>query len=181
LSPAVHSSTIQEKTMEAIERFLNFYSFLWTSALLLMIVAFVLFRERRDYGRWLAFGALVLALFVAWLVLHPRATPLSANAAQVVAQIGQGTPVLLEFQSPFCLGCTALRPVVDDIEQKYRGRLIVLRVNIQSPVGRELAQYYSFEYTPTFIFFDGEGREVWRSVGELDPKRVAASVEASQP
>ncbi len=167
--------------MEAIERFLNFYSFIWTSALFLTIMAFVLFRQQRDAQRWLAFSALILALFVAWMVLHPRATPLSANAAQVVAQIGQGTPVLLEFQSPFCLGCTVLRPVVDDIEQKYRGRLIVLRVDIQSPIGRELARHYSFEYTPTFIFFDGQGREVWRSVGELDPERVAASVEASQP
>ncbi len=167
--------------MEAIERFLNFYSFIWTSALFLLIMAFVLFREQRDYRRWLAFSALVLALFVAWLVLHPRATPLSADATQVVAQIGQGTPVLLEFQSPFCLGCTALRPVVDEIEKKYHGRLIVLRVNIQSPMGRELARYYSFEYTPTFIFFDGQGKQVWRSVGELDPNRVAASVEASQP
>ncbi len=166
--------------MESVEMLLRAYSFLWVSALLLVVVAFVLFRERRGYGEWIAFGALVLALFVAWLILHPRASQLGTDAAQVVAQIGKGTPVLLEFQSPFCLGCTALRPLVDQIEQKYRDRLIVIRVNIQSASGRELTRYYQFEYTPTFIFFDGQGREVWRSVGELDPNRIAESLESTQ-
>ncbi len=166
--------------METLEALLRAYSFLWVSALLLAVVAFILFRERRGYGEWIAFGILVLALFIAWLVLHPRASHLSADATQITAQIGKGTPVLLEFQSPFCLGCTALRPVVDQIEQKYRDRLIVIRVNIQSASGRELARYYQFEYTPTFIFFDGQGREVWRSVGELDPNRVTESLESTQ-
>ena len=32
----------------------------------------------------------------------------------------------------------------------------------------ELAPVYDFEFTPTFIFFDGEGHELWRMVGEFD-------------
>ncbi|HTP02316.1 MAG TPA: hypothetical protein VMJ64_13160 [Anaerolineales bacterium] len=55
-------------------------------------------------------------------------------------------------------------------------RLHVLRVNIQENVGRELAPVYDFEYTPTYIFFDAQGKELWRSVGEIDVQRVRDSM-----
>lgn len=56
------------------------------------------------------------------------------------------------------------------------GRLEIMRLNIQEPVGRELAPVYNFEYTPTFIFFDAQGNEQWRIVGEIDPQRVRSSI-----
>jgi thioredoxin-related protein len=40
----------------------------------------------------------------------------------------------------------------------------------------ELAPVYGFEFTPTFIFFDAEGNELWRTVSELDPQRVRDSL-----
>lgn len=56
-------------------------------------------------------------------------------------------------------------------------QILVIRLNIQEEVGQELAPVYGFEFTPTFIFFDGEGNEVWREVGGLDPQRVRDSLE----
>ena len=50
-------------------------------------------------------------------------------------------------------------------------------LNVQDPVGRELAPVYDFEYTPTFIFFNAKGAELWRTIGEIDPQRVRASVD----
>ncbi len=70
-----------------------------------------------------------------------------------------------------------MKPVVDGLEKELKGKLLVIRLNIQEPVGRELAPLYGFEYTPTFIFFDKNGTEVWRSVGELDTARVRGSLE----
>jgi thioredoxin-related protein len=69
-----------------------------------------------------------------------------------------------------------MKPIVDGIEAQYSDQLIVIRVNIQEAVGRELAPIYAFQYTPTFIFFDAQGREIWRSIGQLDPARVADSL-----
>ncbi len=65
---------------------------------------------------------------------------------------------------------------MDGLEQELSGRLDVIRVNIQEPVGRQLAPVYDFEYTPTFIFFDAQGTELWRSIGEIDPQKVRDSV-----
>ena len=55
-------------------------------------------------------------------------------------------------------------------------KLHIIRLNIQENVGRELADVYGFEYTPTYIFFDAKGNELWRSIGEIDPQKVADSV-----
>ncbi len=40
----------------------------------------------------------------------------------------------------------------------------------------ELAPKYGFEYTPTFIYFDEQGNELWRTVGEFDPQKIRDSL-----
>ncbi len=65
---------------------------------------------------------------------------------------------------------------MDGLESELGTRIHILRVNIQDQVGHELAPVYDFEYTPTYIFFDGQGNEVWRTIGEIDPQRVRDSV-----
>lgn len=68
-----------------------------------------------------------------------------------------------------------MKPIVDGLEQELEGQLLIIRLNIQESVGRELAPVYGFEYTPTFIFFDAQGNELWREVGSLDVKRARES------
>jgi thioredoxin-related protein len=65
---------------------------------------------------------------------------------------------------------------VDGLETEFGPKLHILRLNVQDNVGRELAPVYDFEYTPTYIFFDAQGKELWRTVGEIDPQRVRDSV-----
>ena len=67
---------------------------------------------------------------------------------------------------------------MDGLEKELGPSIHIMRLNIQDQVGRELAPVYDFEYTPTYIYFDASGRELWRSVGEIDADRVRASVTA---
>ncbi|HEX7621561.1 MAG TPA: thioredoxin family protein [Anaerolineales bacterium] len=69
-----------------------------------------------------------------------------------------------------------MKPIVDGIEQQYKGRLVVIRLDVQSNTGRTLAPLYGFQYTPTFIFFDASGKELWRSIGQLDTVKVSDSL-----
>ena len=41
----------------------------------------------------------------------------------------------------------------------------VIRLDVATPVGREFGQLHGFEFTPTFILFDGNGVEINRWVG----------------
>jgi thioredoxin-related protein len=69
-----------------------------------------------------------------------------------------------------------MKPIVDGIERQYKNRLVVIRLDIQSETGRALAPIYGFQYTPTFIFFDPQGKETWRSVGQLDSAKLQDSL-----
>ena len=66
---------------------------------------------------------------------------------------------------------------MDELENELGDEITFIRLNIQEEVGRELAPVYDFEFTPTFIYFDEQGNEVWREVGSLDTQRVRDSLE----
>ncbi len=154
----------------------NQYSAVFIAAALLLIAIILTFSHKPRWQDTLALGVITAGLVAAWIVLHPVQTPLMEDAQKVQGMIGQGQPVLLEFQSPYCIACTEMKPAVDRLEQELNGQLLIIRLNIQESVGRELAPVYNFEYTPTFIFFDAQGNEVWRQVGDLDVKRVRESI-----
>jgi len=75
-----------------------------------------------------------------------------------------------------------VKPAVDRLEQEINSQVSIgkkirfIRLNIQETVGMELAPVYRFEFTPTFIFFDAQGNEVWRTVGTFDPQKVRDSL-----
>lgn len=79
---------------------LNLYSALLLVLLILFIAGRYLLRRGASRGRSLAFGLLAVALIGGWLALRPVQTPHDA-AAELRTQLGTGTPVLIEFQSPY--------------------------------------------------------------------------------
>lgn len=83
-----------------MQSWVNQYSFALSASAAMLFLAAVLFRDGVKPGDFLALGALALGLALAYGLLRPgRGTALAA--ADVRAQIGNGTPVLLEFQSPY--------------------------------------------------------------------------------
>lgn len=159
-----------------MDQIYNHYSFLWIALGLTIAAGLVLLTNKPKFREYLSFGVIVTGLLVAWIVLHPHQSALLSDGKAVQAMIGNGTPVLLEFQSPYCIDCTVERPVVDGLENELGQKLHVIRINIQDQIGHELAPVYDFEYTPTFIFFDAKGNELWRSIGEIDAQKVRDSV-----
>lgn len=153
------------------------YSFLFLMGGLAVVAGLVLLSRSPKWNDYLAFGIILAGLGTTWITLHPRQTPLEGGAREVQEMIGAGTPVLLEFQSPYCLDCAALAPVVDQIEQEFGDRIHVIRIDLQSSVGRQLAPVYRFEFTPTFVFFDAQGSELWRQIGGIEPQDVRNSLQ----
>jgi thioredoxin-related protein len=70
----------------------------------------------------------------------------------------------------------AASPVVDGIERQHAGQLIVVRLNVQDASSPPWLARFGFLGTPTFIFFDASGREMWRSLGSIEPERVTESL-----
>ena len=152
------------------------YSLLWVTGILLAAIAIVLFRNKARPPVLVAFLSIIIGLVLVYFYIRPVQTPLLGSVVQIGTIIGQGKPVLFEFQSPYCIACTSLKPVVDRAEQEYRGRLVIIRLDIQDPIAMELKPIYNFEYTPTFIFFDEQGQERWRMILEFDEAKLRAEM-----
>jgi thioredoxin 1 len=152
------------------------YSFITISAGFTLIAGVILLSNKPRWNDYLAFGAIVVGLIVAWASLHPRQTLLMDDAREVKEMIGAGIPVLLEFQSPYCIRCVSIKPLVDDLELELGDQIHIIRLNVQEQVGMELSPVYGFEFTPTFIYFDSAGNEIWRTIGDFNPQQVRDTI-----
>lgn len=153
------------------------YSFLFITVGFIIITGIILLTNKPKWNDYIAFAVIVLALITAWGIVHPRQTELRMGAQEVKEMIGAGTPVLLEFQSPYCVVCISIKPSVDELEKELGNKIHIIRLNIQDEVGMDLIRIYGFQFTPTFIYFDENGTEQWRLIGSFDPQKVRDSLE----
>ena len=70
------------------------------------------------------------------------------------------------------MACIRMAPIVNGLEQHMAGRLEVIRVDIQTNLGRSMAPDYGVIGTPTFILFDPSGEIILKQVGFIDPEKV---------
>jgi hypothetical protein len=84
-----------------MNQLINQYSALWIASAFVLLVVLIVFRHKPKTSDFIAVSVVILGLIIAWVVLHPRQTPLMDDARDVQEMIGQGKPVLLEFQSPY--------------------------------------------------------------------------------
>ena len=62
------------------------------------------------------------------------------------------------------------------LKQEFPVKLLVVSVDVQSALGNDLVREYG-KFTPTFVFFNTEGEEIWRAIGSIDPEKVRQSLE----
>lgn len=84
-----------------MEQIINQYSALWMAGAFVLLVVLIILRHKPKVSDYVALGVVIIGLALAWTTLHPRQTPLMGDAKLVQEMIGAGTPVLLEFQSPY--------------------------------------------------------------------------------
>ena len=84
-----------------MEQLINQYSALWMAGAFVLLVVLIILRHKPTVRDYIALGVVIVGLAIAWVMLHPRQTPLMDDAKRVQEMIGDGKPVLLEFQSPY--------------------------------------------------------------------------------
>ncbi|MBM3142827.1 MAG: thioredoxin family protein [Chloroflexi bacterium] len=90
--------------------------------------------------------------------------------------LGNGKPTLAEFGWRKCIPCKEMRPILEELDQKYKGKVNIVIVEI--PFHEDLAEKYGIRFMPIQIFFDSNGEEVARHAGFLPKNEIIATFEA---
>ena len=78
--------------------------------------------------------------------------------------IKEGT-VLIDFYADWCMPCVMMGPIVEDMSEKFPGKMKFAKVNIEdSP---EIANRFNVSSIPNFIIFK-DGKVVEQFVGGMD-------------
>lgn len=71
-------------------------------------------------------------------------------------------PCVLDFYATWCGPCRMMKPVLEDVSDKYKGKIRFYQIDIDS--AEELADKYKIEAVPTMLVFEN-GKEVGRTSG----------------
>ena len=86
------------------------------------------------------------------------------------------TLVLVNFHTVWCSPCRKMVPVIDGIEEKYKDKAVVVRIDIDK--SKEVGKAYKIEGVPVFILYK-KGVEIWKHNGMIAEEELIKQMEAN--
>ena len=79
-------------------------------------------------------------------------------------------PKLLDFGRGKCIPCKKMAPILQELSEEYKGRVIIKIIEIDQD--RELTEVNNIRLIPTQIFFDSNNKEVFRHEGFMYKEEI---------
>jgi thioredoxin 1 len=125
---------------------------------------------KENTKKYLVLGVLVVAvcgvIAMKNLQTHVVATGLADDTV-----IGKGKPVLLELGSHSCVPCKKMMPILTELSTEQTA-FIVSFVDVWANEGK--SEQYGIKSIPTQIFFDKDGKELFRHVSFYPKEDILA-------
>ncbi len=94
---------------------------------------------------------------------HDDSSRLWARSERARRPASQKLPRLLDLGADKCIPCKAMAPILEDLKKEYAGRMDVEFIDVWKNQGA--GKEHGVEMIPTQIFFDAEGKELFRHTG----------------
>jgi thioredoxin 1 len=102
---------------------------------------------------------LLMVAVVAVVVLKNNGTPV----ATVATAVAKPLPKLIDLGAGKCIPCKKMAPILKELKKEYAGRMDVEFIDVWKDGAA--GEKYKIEIIPTQIFYDAEGKELFRHVG----------------
>lgn len=86
-----------------------------------------------------------------------------------------GMVTLVDLGAGSCKPCKLMTPLLEELREQYQGRAAVVFVDVR--YDRPAIERYGLRAIPTQIFFDRNGKEVYRHLGFLDKQSMAMTLD----
>lgn len=107
-----------------------------------------------------------------------------SNAAEPTAgtEVVPGIPVkntvtLVDLGAKTCIPCKMMAPILEELKVTYKGRAEVIFIDVWEEANKSKAKAFKIMSIPTQVFFDKQGREVYRHMGFLDKESIVTKLE----
>ena len=77
--------------------------------------------------------------------------------------LGKGLPTLVDLGSDQCQACKMMIPIIEELKTEYTGKLQVNFLDARKY--SQLSKLYGIKLIPTQIFYDTDGKELFRHEG----------------
>jgi len=81
-------------------------------------------------------------------------------------------PMLIDLGAKKCIPCKKMAPILDELTKEYEGIFTVKFIDVWEKEGAAEAEKYKIESIPTQIFFDENGKELWRHTGFISKEDI---------
>lgn len=113
-------------------------------------------------------AAVIAAAALAFIAKQPK-QPHSSTTAEAAATVTASEavaaklPKLLDLGAGKCIPCKMMKPILDDLKVNYADSFITEFIDVwENP---DAGKQYGIDVIPTQIFYDAEGKELFRHVG----------------
>ncbi len=77
---------------------------------------------------------------------------------------------MIDMGAKKCIPCKMMAPILEKMEKDYRGKAAIIFIDVWE--NRDQARRFGIRSIPTQIFFDKQGKEVYRHVGFMSEKAI---------
>ena len=88
--------------------------------------------------------------------------------------VNSSLPVLLDFWAPWCGPCQMIAPLLDELAEEYKGKLVVAKMNVDE--NPQTPGKFDVRGIPNIKFFKG-GANVSEVVGAVPKPNLVAEIE----
>lgn len=122
---------------------------------------------------------LFVAAFSVACIYVPRSIEAAENRKkeQAMSSVFGARPVVLEYTSPDCSTCKAMRPLVRKLKQDYQGRIDFVEVSVESGKAAALREMFPPEYLPSFFLLYDRDTVFTRVEGEIAEEHFRAMLD----
>lgn len=82
----------------------------------------------------------------------------------------KGIVTMIDLGAKTCIPCKMMIPILEKMEKDYKGKAAIIFIDIWK--NRDQAGRFGIRAIPTQIFFDQQGKEVYRHVGFMSEKAI---------
>jgi thioredoxin 1 len=87
----------------------------------------------------------------------------------------KGMVTMIDLGAKKCIPCKMMAPIMEKMEKVYKGKAVIAFIDVWEH--REPVNRFGIRAIPTQIFFDKNGKEVYRHEGFLAEKNIIEQLE----